>query len=440
MPEPVENMSENEPENHNEATPSGDNQENIADGGDDIDRDQAEGDDQEPSRGAGGNGEPRREEKAASLSDEKEAKDAQVQAPGYTPSRRGERLMLARYGKMGYLGFFRHSEREIPPTVTHAVVHSERGLEIAQILSSFLHRRGSCSIPRDKIDRYCQASGGNYSISKEGQFVRFATSQDLNEQRHLDLEAKEEGKYCQELIGKHELPMQLVDVEHLFGGDRIIYYFMADGRVDFRQLVKELAQQYQTRIEMRQIGARDEARLIADFETCGRECCCKNFLKILHPVSMRMAKLQKATLDPSKISGRCGRLKCCLRYEDQVYTELCKHLPKTNSWVQTEQGLGQVLDAQVLTQLVKVRLQTGRILAISVEDILQRDVKSPPVPKAGLTEAREELQPAPTIPTTLPLEEEIEPQEDLAEQTEDKESVSKKRRRRRRRKKKKDND
>ena len=432
-------MNENEPENHNEAASTGDNQENIADGGDDIDRYQAEGDDQEPSRG-GGNGEPANEVKASSSAEVKEAKETQVRAPGYTPSRKGERLMLARYGKMGYLGFFRHSEREITPTITHAVVHSERGLEIAQILSSFLHRRGSCSIPRDKIDRYCQASGGNYSISKEGQFVRFATSQDLNEQRHLDLEAKEEGKYCQELIEKHELPMRLVDVEHLFGGDRIIYYFMADGRVDFRQLVKELAQQYQTRIEMRQIGARDEARLIADFETCGRECCCKNFLKILHPVSMRMAKLQKATLDPSKISGRCGRLKCCLRYEDQVYTELCKHLPKTNSWVQTEQGLGQVLEAQVLTQLVKVRLQTGRILAISVEEILQQEVKSPPVPKAEITEPREEIQPEPIIPTILPLEEDIDSQANSTEQTEDKASASKKRRRRRRRKKKKDNE
>jgi len=438
MPEPVENMNENEPENHNEAAPTGDNQENIPDGEDDIDREQAEGDDEEPSRAAGGNGEPASKVTAAPLVDVKEAKDTQVRASGYPPSRRGERLMLARYGKMGYLGFFRHSERAIPPTVTHAVVHSERGLEIAQILSSFLHRRGSCSIPRDKIDRYCQASGGNYTISKEGQFVRFATSQDLNEQRHLDLEAKEEGKYCQELIEKYQLPMQLVDVEHLFGGDRIIYYFMADGRVDFRQLVKDLAQRYQTRIEMRQIGARDEARLIADFETCGRECCCKNFLKVLHPVSMRMAKLQKATLDPSKISGRCGRLKCCLRYEDQVYMELCKCLPKPNSWVKTEQGLGQVLETQVLTQLVKVRLQTGRILAISVGEILQRDVKPPPVSKAEITEPKEELQPEPIIPTTLPLEEDIDPQADFSEQTEDKESASKKRRRRRRRKKKKD--
>jgi len=440
MPEPVDNMNNDEPENHTEGAPLGDNRENIPGSEDDIGREQAGGDEQELAQDAGGNGKAASEVEAAPSTEVKEAKDTQVRSSGYTPSRKGERLMLARYGKMGYLGFFRHSEREIPPTATHAVVHSERGLEIAQILSSFLHRRGSCTIPRDKIDRYCQASGGNYTISKEGQFVRFASSQDLNEQRHLDLEAKEEGKYCQELIEKYQLPMQLVDVEHLFGGDRIIYYFMADGRVDFRQLVKELAQQYQTRIEMRQIGARDEARLIADFETCGRECCCKNFLKVLHPVSMRMAKLQKATLDPSKISGRCGRLKCCLRYEDQVYTELYKRLPKTNSWVKTEQGLGQILETQVLTQLVKIRLQTGRILAIGVDEILQRDVKPPPLGKAETREPSDQVQPEPIHPTILPVEEDMDPQEDSTEQTEEKESASKKRRRRRRRKKKKENE
>ena len=440
MPEPIDNTNENEPENHKETAPSADNQENIPDREDDTGLEQAGGDNQEPSLDAGGNGEPAGEVKTPPSAEVKKTKDTPARSTGHGPSRKGERLMLARYGKMGHLGFFRHSEREIPPTLTHAVVYSERGLEIAQILCSFFHRRGTCAIPRDKIDNYCRISGGNYTISKEGQFVRFATNQDLNEQRHLDQEGKEEGRYCQELIEKHQLQMRLVDVEHLFGGDRIIYYFMADGRVDFRQLVKDLAQRYQTRIEMRQIGARDEARLIADYETCGRECCCKNFLKILHPVSMRMAKLQKATLDPSKISGRCGRLKCCLRYEDEVYTELCKRLPKTNSWIQTEQGVGQVLETQVLTQLVKVRLQAGRIIAIREDEILQRDVKPPPVSKAESTEPREEVQPESIIPTILPVEEDVDPPEDSTEQTEGKESVSKKRRRRRRRKKKKDNE
>lgn len=304
-------------------------------------------------------------------------KESQVRPPSGGTSRTRERTMLVRYGKMGLLGSFRHAEREIPPTDQYVVVHTERGLEIGQMVCPFYHRRGQCSIPKEKIDSYFEKSGPNYPFTSQGRFVRYANDQDLNEQRHLDKNAREEANYCRDLIEKHKLPMHLVSVEHLFGGDRIIYYFMAEGRVDFRDLVKELAQQYQTRIEMRQIGARDEARLVGDYETCGRQCCCKNFLKVLQPVNMRMAKLQKATLDPTKISGRCGRLKCCLRYEDEVYTELNKKLPRSNSWVRTEQGIGQVLETQVITQLVKMRLESGKIIAISVEEILERNLQQP---------------------------------------------------------------
>ena len=115
--------------------------------------------------------------------------------------------------------------------------------------------------------------------------------------------------------------MELVDVEHLFGGERIVFYFLAEKRVDFRELVKDLAREYQTRIEMRQIGVRDEAKLLADYGDCGKPVCCNTHMVTMPPVSMRMAKLQKSTLDPSKISGRCGRLKCCLRFEQDVYEE-----------------------------------------------------------------------------------------------------------------------
>jgi cell fate regulator YaaT (PSP1 superfamily) len=165
------------------------------------------------------------------------------------------------------------------------------------------------------------------------------------------------------------LPMKIVDAEHIFGGERIIFYFMSEGRVDFRELVKKLAQEYQTRIEMRQIGSRDEARILADVESCGQECCCKRFLKILKPVNMRMAKMQKATLDPSKISGYCGRLKCCLRYEDKTYTELKKNLPKRNIKVKTKSGEGKVVDTQILTQLVVVEYENGEKAALSVDEI-----------------------------------------------------------------------
>ena len=344
-------------------------------------------------------------------------------------SRERQRTMLVRYGKMALLGQFQHHEREISPSVRHVVVHTERGMELGEIVSPYCHPRGTCGISRERIDDYTQQSGPNYPLSRDGRFVRFATDQDLNEQRHLDKAVREKLHYCEELIAKHNLPMRLVTAEHLFGGDRIIYYFTAESRVDFRRLVRELAQQYQTRIEMRQIGARDEARLVADFETCGRECCCKNFLKVLQPVNMRMAKVQKATLDPSKISGRCGRLKCCLRYEDTVYTELVKRLPKTSSWVTTEHGLGQVLDTQPLTQLVRIRLEVGRVIAINVDEIQERHSKPPVRQEQAAAASR------PTGPARSSASGQEAPQAQPEASTEDTAQQRKKRKRRRRRKK-----
>ena len=305
------------------------------------------------------------------------AEDSQPQT-SRPAARARQRTMLVRYGKMGMIGEFQHSEREIPSTASHVVLRTERGMEIGSVISPYFHSRGTCDISNEHVEQYCQAHGPGYPLSLHGHFIRYATEQDLNEQRHLEHSAAEEIAFCRELIKKHDLAMKLVDIEHLFGGDRIIFYFMAEGRVDFRQLVRQLGQQYQTRIEMRQIGARDEARLVADLETCGRQCCCKNFLKMLQPVNMRMAKVQKATLDPSKISGRCGRLKCCLRYEDKVYTELAKNLPRKNTCVLTDQGHGTVLDGQIITQLVKLRLASGRIIAVSVDDITERDYQPPP--------------------------------------------------------------
>jgi len=174
---------------------------------------------------------------------------------------------------------------------------------------------------------------------------------------------------CRNFVKKMGLPMKIVDVEHVFGGERIIFYFMSDGRVDFRELVKKVAQEYQTRIEMRQIGSRDEAKLLGDVESCGQQCCCQRFLKLLKPVNMRMAKMQKATLDPAKISGYCGRLKCCLRYEDDTFTDLKKRLPKKNTRVKTKQGQGKVVDAQILTQLVLIEYQSGERATAHVDEI-----------------------------------------------------------------------
>ena len=159
--------------------------------------------------------------------------------------------------------------------------------------------------------------------------------------------------------------MELVDVEHLFGGERIVFYFLAEKRVDFRELVKDLAREFQTRIEMRQIGVRDEAKLLADYGDCGKPVCCNTHMAVMPPVSMRMAKLQKSTLDPSKISGRCGRLKCCLRFEQDVYEEFQASLPPVGSRVVTAKGQGRVLAQEILARKVLVEFEDGRRLPVA---------------------------------------------------------------------------
>ncbi|MFL5511028.1 MAG: stage 0 sporulation family protein [Gemmatimonadales bacterium] len=186
-----------------------------------------------------------------------------------------------------------------------------------------------------------------------------------------DLQKKEFVK-AEELIAKHHLAMQLVDVEHLFGGERIIFYFLAEHRVDFRELVKSMAREFHTRIELRQIGVRDEAKLKADYGDCGKPVCCNTHMVVMPPVSMRMAKLQKSTLDPSKISGRCGRLKCCLRFEQDVYEEFQQQLPPVGCRVVTSKGQGRVLAHEILARRVLVEFEDGRRLPVALDEVLTR--------------------------------------------------------------------
>jgi len=280
-----------------------------------------------------------------------------------------KKLMLVRYGRMRLLGWFEHNETTIPPTKSRVVVKTRRGLELGEIVGEFNYRGGQFRGSVEQVRMYYGDTGREQPVSEGGAFIRFATDEDLNEQKHLEAAAREEAQTCRRFIQEMGLPMKVVDAEHLFGGERVIIYFTSNGRVDFRELVRRLAREYQTRIELRQIGSRDEARLISDYESCGQECCCRRFLKVLQPVNMRMAKLQKATLDPSKISGHCGRLKCCLRYEDQTYRELREQLPRKNTPVRTPSGTGRVVDTQILTQLVVVLGQDGKREAWPLEEI-----------------------------------------------------------------------
>jgi len=171
-------------------------------------------------------------------------------------------------------------------------------------------------------------------------------------------------------ITELELPMKLVDVERIFGGERIVFYFIAENRIDFRVLVKKLADEFKTRVEMRQIGVRDEAKLLADYGDCGKPICCNTHLTKMPPVSMRMAKLQKATLDPSKISGRCGRLKCCLRYEFDTYEELQREMPPVGSRVVTADGAATVMGQEILAQQLLIQTEDNRRILIATSSVL----------------------------------------------------------------------
>ena len=279
------------------------------------------------------------------------------------------KIMLVRYGRMGGMGWFEHHEAHLPKTNTHVVIKTERGLELGEVVGVHNYRGGQFKNTPEQVENYFCNRTKDFPLGEGGQFVRFATHEDLREQEHLEKSAISEAKCCQKYAEEMGLKMKIIEAEHLFGGERIIFYFTSEGRVDFRDLVKQLAREYQTRIELRQIGSRDEARLVSDFETCGQQCCCSRYLKILEPVNMRMAKLQKATLDPSKISGHCGRLKCCLRYEDQTYMDLKDNLPKRGNMVQTPKGIGKVVDMHILTQLVVVQDELGDRKAWPVDEL-----------------------------------------------------------------------
>ena len=161
---------------------------------------------------------------------------------------------------------------------------------------------------------------------------------------------------CQEMIDKHGLVMKLIDVEYTFDNSKIVFYFTADGRVDFRELVKDLAGVFKMRIELRQIGVRDEAKMLGGIGSCGRDLCCHSWLSDFQPVSIKMAKVQNLSLNPSKISGICGRLMCCLKYENDIYMEFRKGMPDIGEKVRTPDGFGKVVDTNLLERDVKVRL------------------------------------------------------------------------------------
>ena len=186
--------------------------------------------------------------------------------------------------------------------------------------------------------------------------IRKATEEDLKVVEENREKEKKAFEICEKKIANHGLEMKLVDVEYTFDNSKILFYFTADGRVDFRELVKDLAGAFRARIELRQIGVRDEAKMLGCFGVCGRPCCCKSFLGEFQPVSIKMAKEQGMSLNPVKISGTCGRLMCCLKYEQDTYEHLLRHTPKVGAIVETHEGRGTVIDNNLITGMLTVRL------------------------------------------------------------------------------------
>ena len=203
-----------------------------------------------------------------------------------------------------------------------------------------------------------------------GTIQRLVSSQDLTEIQHLEQNAILNFANCRRIVRELNLDMDLIDVELVFGGERMVIYYVSEARIDFRDLVKRLATEFQTRVEMKQIGVRDEAKLLADYGDCGKPVCCNTHLSQMPPVSMRMAKLQKPSLDPNKISGRCGRLKCCLRYEYETYDEIQKEMPPVGSDILTSQGRGYVLNQEILSQQLLLEMEDRRRILVPSSDVL----------------------------------------------------------------------
>lgn len=287
------------------------------------------------------------------------------------------KTIVVRFGSMKLVGEFPYDGSAKPGCGSKLVVRTHRGTEVGEMLTSTCSNSGcSKSVSRKELLQYVQNSGGrDYPFFQDGRVLRIATAEDLDRQAQLEQSRHALRLEARAIAERLHVTAKIVDAEPILGNELLTFFYLSEERLDLRDLHRELSNHFRMRIDVRQVGARDEARLTADYEKCGQYCCCKNFLKVLKPVSMKSAKVQKATLDPMKISGRCGRLMCCLRYEDSTYEELKAKLPRKKSRVSTPEGDGTVLDGQILTQLVLVELDDigpdGKIrqVAIAVEDL-----------------------------------------------------------------------
>lgn len=260
-----------------------------------------------------------------------------------------------RFKKAGKIYYFDPGDLQLDKG-SYAIVETARGVEYGQVV-----------VGRKKVSE-------NDVVFPLKKVIRVATEEDRKQVLANKEMAVEAMKLCQDKIKQHKLEMKLIDVEYTFDRNKVIFYFTADGRVDFRELVKDLAFVFRTRIELRQIGVRDEAKMLGGIGPCGRILCCSTFLGDFEPVSIKMAKDQNLSLNPVKISGLCGRLMCCLKYENDHYESAKEELPDVGQRVVTPMGAGRVVGLNLLERLVQVDVtEVGRTVEFSLEEILEME-------------------------------------------------------------------
>ena len=284
------------------------------------------------------------------------------------------KVIGVRFRTAGKIYFFDPLEFEIKRG-DHVIVETARGIEFGTVMS------GVAEVDDSKV------------VQPLKPVIRIANQRDIEQEAENKRKEKEAFKICLEKIHNHELEMKLIDAEYTFDNNKILFYFTADGRIDFRELVKDLAGVFRTRIELRQIGVRDETKIVGGIGICGRPLCCHSYLADFVPVSIKMAKEQNLSLNPTKISGVCGRLMCCLKNEEETYEELNRRLPGIGDYVTTSDGLrGEVHSVNVLRQLVKVVVDVGDEKEIKEYSVEQLQFKRRHGKKDKVDLSKEELQ------------------------------------------------
>ena len=257
-------------------------------------------------------------------------------------------VVQVRLGEAGKIAYFSTNSLKLKKG-SSVIIEQDRGLGYGEVVSP------PEVIPVDKIEKPLR------------KVIRIATPGDIHQIDRNKKQVKEIIAACEEKIKERKLDMKLIQAEYSFDRSKITFYFTADGRVDFRELVKDLAKQFKARIELKQIGVRDEAKLLGGFGPCGMRLCCARFLKNFEPVTIKMAKEQNLPLNPTKISGLCGRLMCCLGYEYEIYKSLMKGLPREGNIIKTKQGKAKVVSVNALKRTATVELEDKRLVEISFD-------------------------------------------------------------------------